>query len=70
MKPPENYHREVRKKFPHRTLSEPFFTYDQSPTRWGWRIEVLREGVVESYVYMNPTGWYVRDKDIKKGFEG
>ena len=71
IKPPEKYHREVRKKYPHRTLSEPLFTYDQTPTRWGWRIQVLRDGFVESYIFINPTGWYVRDiKDIKKGFEG
>ncbi len=57
LKPPAALLNEVRKKYAGSSLSDPLFTYDRSPLRWGWRIEV--EQTRGDVVFVSPSDWYV-----------
>ena len=61
--PPERYVTEIAQQYDSLTLSEPLFTYDQSPTKWGWRIQVFERGIVKFYIFIKPWGWYVKKID-------
>jgi len=69
-KPPEQYMIDIKKHYQTYQLSDPLFTYDNSPTKWGWRIQALKNGILISNIYINPSGWYTKDvKYSKKNYE-
>ena len=51
---------EIRAKYPGATLSEPILSYDASPSRWAWRLEVRADDGVRAIVFVSPGGWYSR----------
>lgn len=61
---------EIKKRYLTYQLFDPLFTYDTTPTKWGWRIQALKNGALVSNIYINPSGWYAKDiKDTKENYE-
>ena len=52
---PEGTLAEIRAKHPGDPLSEPVFSYDLSPARWGWRVQGP-----DWTAFITPGGWYDR----------
>jgi hypothetical protein len=70
-RPPAKYYEEVLGLHPEQALSKPLLTFDRTPTKWGWRIQITEDGSVFSNVFIGPRGWYERKvRDEKKGYEG
>ena len=47
---------EVRARYPGSNLSEPVFSFDRVPDRWGWRVRVGPPA--GQTVFIGPRGWY------------
>lgn len=56
--PPNALFAEIRAKFSGSIISEPIFSYDTSPARWAWRIEVKNK--IRTVIFITPGGWYER----------
>ena len=56
-KPPPTSIEEIRQRHPHSTFGEPMLSYDRSPARWGWRIEL---GGDVGTAFIATGGWNVR----------
>ena len=57
-RPPARLLDEVLAAYPGSMLSAPVFSYDRTPARWGWRVEVVRGGAPVEVVFIGPTSWY------------
>jgi len=57
VQPPDSFLEEIRKKHTGRSISSPVFSYDRSPTRWAWRLEVGETPEIVE-VFITPAGWY------------
>ncbi|MCW4005609.1 MAG: hypothetical protein NWF04_03295 [Candidatus Bathyarchaeota archaeon] len=65
--PPPEALKEIRARYPDMELSEPLFSYDKTPDKWGWKI-TLKNG--DSFnVFVGVFGWY-KQSEQKPGFEG
>ncbi len=53
--PPSHMLEELERKHPEAAGQSPLLTYDRSPARWGWRIDLGRSGAA----FLGPGGWYV-----------
>jgi len=58
--PPAETLAEIRAKYPEATLSEPILSYDASPPRWAWRLNIRADDQVQAIVFISPGGWYSR----------
>jgi hypothetical protein len=66
-KPPASILAEIQAKFPGLKASEPILSYDTSPARWAWRVEIKNK--IKSIVFITPGGWYERkpsERDISR----
>lgn len=69
--PPKQYMTEIKGLFQDYQLSYPLLTYDGSPAKWGWRLQVIDAEKVISNIFIIPSGWYVKEvKDTKKNYDG
>lgn len=61
---------EVRAKHPTVPLSQPQLSYDGSPAKWAWLVEVGDPAT--HFVFVTPGGWYERPArdDAASGREG
>jgi hypothetical protein len=57
--PPDAMLAEIRARYPDARLSEPMLSYDGSPARWAWRVDVADGG--SATVFITPGGWYERN---------
>lgn len=57
-RPPAHILTEIRERYPEAVMKSPFFSYDESPDEWAWRIEIRH--IVQSVVFIAPGGWYER----------
>lgn len=60
--PPPKAIEEIRARHPGEPLSEPLFSYDHSPARWGWRIDGPTW-----MAFIGPGGWYERPAGERRG---
>jgi hypothetical protein len=67
IKPPPESVESIRAKFPDMNLSNPVFSYDKSPAKWGWIINLSNKHQIG--VFVGPSGWY-RISNPKLDFEG
>lgn len=44
-------------------MSEPVFSYDTSPSKWAWRIEMREGGEIKFIIFIAPHGWYEKQLD-------
>jgi hypothetical protein len=58
--PPERFLSEIRDKYAGLKISEPLFSYDSSPAKWAWRLEVGSLPTPVSVAFITFTGWYER----------
>jgi hypothetical protein len=66
-KPPDRSLAEIRNKYPEQPLSKPIFSYDRSPVRWAWRLEVGSPPTPAAVVFITPAGWYERGSGPAEG---
>lgn len=50
----------IRTQHPELEVSEPILSYDASPIKWAWRVEMRKGGEIRSVVFITPHGWYKR----------
>jgi hypothetical protein len=55
--PPTEILEEIQRLHPDIVLREPLFTYDRSPSHWGWRVDLGSGGVI---AFIWPHGWSLR----------
>ena len=56
--PPARFISEIRARYPGAALKDPVLSFDGTPAKWGWRIELSNpSGIV---VFVSPQAWYVR----------
>ena len=65
-KPPEKYLSEIKKRYPKSIITGQIFSYDKSPSKWGWRLEVKEGNAAQSVIFINPGGWYERPPDTTR----
>lgn len=58
--PPRSVMAEIGAAHEDALVGKPVLSYDASPTRWAWRIEISEEGRVVTVVFVTPGGWYRR----------
>ena len=61
--PPDNFLREIQAKYFGLALSHPYFSYDRSPAKWAWRLEISDKGKISSLIFITPSGWYERNPE-------
>lgn len=57
----------IKARYPKMEMSEPFFSYDTSPAKWGWMVR-LKDGR-EIAVFISPSGWH-EHTEREPDFEG
>lgn len=57
-KPPPDMVAAIRSRYPEFEVGAPVFSYDRSPGKWAWRVEVRKKGEVTLTVFITPHGWY------------
>lgn len=55
-KPPLEAINSIKARYPGMRISAPFFSYDRSPSKWGWIVR-LKDGR-QVTVFISPAGWY------------
>ncbi len=58
--PPPNMLTEVEQRFNTLELTDPILSYEGSPDRMAWRMEVSRVLSTKTVIYLTPGGWYVK----------
>jgi hypothetical protein len=66
-KPPLEAINSIKARYPGMRMSAPFFSYDRSPSKWGWMVRLRDGGQIT--VFINPAGWYERSA-TDAGLEG
>ena len=63
-KPPPEILAEIRTRYSGSMISEPLLSYDKTPARWAWKIEIRNR--TNSVAFISPGGWYERklDEDV------
>jgi hypothetical protein len=57
---------EIGAEYPEATLSRPILSYDASPPRWAWRLEIRVSDQVEAIAFVSPGGWYSRPRGASR----
>jgi hypothetical protein len=65
-KPPKKYIKEIRERYQNYRFSDPLLTFDNSLTRWGWRIQIFDNESIISEIFINFNGWYSKAVTNKK----
>jgi len=65
-KPPSRLLDAIRSRYSGMNISEPIFSYDKTPAKWAWRIEIGDK--LKTIVFITPWGWYeqVSKNDSKR----
>ena len=54
--PPSEVINSIRVRYPDMEMSEPVFSFDKSPAKWGWAIKLSNKRKIE--VFVAPSGWH------------
>jgi hypothetical protein len=66
-RPPSEVINSIRVRYPDMEMSEPVFSFDKSPAKWGWVIRLSNKRKI--VVFVAPSGWHEKtSRDIE--FEG
>jgi hypothetical protein len=66
-RPPSKAITSIKLRYPDMEMSEPVFSFDKSPAKWGWLIRLSNKRKIE--IFVAPSGWHEKtSRDI--GFEG
>jgi hypothetical protein len=66
-KPPLEVVNSIRARYPGMEMSAPFFSFDTSPSKWGWMVIIKDDRMIT--IFISPSGWQEL-KNHKAGFEG
>lgn len=56
--PPSEIINDIAAKFAGYSLSKPVFSYDGTPAKWSWRLELVKGNEEARLVYILPGSWY------------
>lgn len=59
---------EIRQKFKEFEFAPPFFSFDETPRKWGWLLLGEKENEKPILIFIGPQGWY--EKKPLDGREG
>jgi hypothetical protein len=66
-KPPSEVINSIKLRYPDMEMSEPIFSFDKSPAKWGWAIRLSNKRNI--VVFASPSGWHEKtSRDTE--FEG
>lgn len=69
--PPAEIIEDMRNRYPSFSMSEAVLSYDESPGKWAWRVELWLVNELKVTIFITPGGWYERKPEGKrKGLEG
>lgn len=57
--PPASFLAEIAAHYGDTALSAPVLTYDGSPAKWAWRVQVAGSRGADPAIFITPAGWYV-----------
>ncbi len=57
----------IKLRYPDMEMSEPVFSFDKSPTKWGWKITLSNKRKIT--VFVDPSGWHEKTSHDTE-FEG
>jgi hypothetical protein len=57
----------IKLRYPDMELSEPVFSFDKSPAKWGWKITLSNKRKIT--VFVDPSGWHEKTSHDTE-FEG
>jgi hypothetical protein len=55
-RPPPEAINSIKARYPEMEMSVPFFSYDQSPAKWGWIVKLKDKRMIT--IFITPGGWY------------
>jgi hypothetical protein len=58
----------IRKQHRGVEFATPFLSYDETPRKWGWLLQVEKENEAPKSIFIGPQGWY--EKQVLDGREG
>jgi hypothetical protein len=59
-RPPPEAINSIKARYSEMEMSNPFFSYDKSPAKWGWMVRLKNSREVT--IFINPAGWYEQTK--------
>ena len=65
-KPPSDTLTVIQSRYFGLEITEPFFSYDRSPSKWAWRLEIRKKDEIKSIVFITPHHWYEVEPDKEK----
>jgi hypothetical protein len=66
-RPPSEVINSIKLRYPDMAMSEPVFSFDKSPAKWGWVIRLSNKRKI--VVFVAPSGWHEKtSRDIE--YEG
>jgi hypothetical protein len=66
-RPPNEIINSIKMRYPDMEMSEPVFSFDKSPAKWGWAIRLSNKRKID--VFISPSGWHEKTKRAVE-FEG
>jgi hypothetical protein len=68
--PPPDVLEEIRRAHPEGTIAQPVLSYDRTPARWGWKVDVLTKTGERIRAFIGTGGWCQassRERDDREG---
>jgi hypothetical protein len=65
--PPKNVIEEIQSQYPDMKMSEPYFSFNHTPAKWGWKIKLTNQH--EIIAFISPAGWKKQTKP-QNDYEG
>ena len=65
-RPPSESLVAIEADHPEATVSEPVLSYDTTPVRWAWRLEITSADRIEAVAFITPGGWYERPGEVER----
>lgn len=66
-KPPLKAINSIKARYPQTEISDYFFSYDQTPSKWGWIVKLKNKH--QTTIFITPSGWHEL-QEHKTGYEG
>lgn len=59
---------EIRQEHGRLKFDPPFLSYDGTPRKWGWLLQLEKKNAESALIFISPNGWY--EKKSREGWEG
>ncbi len=66
VRPPSGQIEDIKNKYRDFVMAEPVFSYDKTPAKWSWRLELSKGGKETVILYILPESWYEAAQSCNK----